>query len=159
MNKNIIIFGIAGIVAILSIGGYFVLSMKANDSNHNTIPVPSPYQNQTEIRIPVSDISTTATFYFYDSNDVSIRYFVVKDSQGNVHVAFDACDVCYEAKKGYKQNDDVMHCINCGKEFPITSIGVENTAGGCWPSYLPIRIDDNTVVIKISDLKAKSYMF
>ena len=83
----------------------------------------------------------------------------MKDKQGNVHVAFDACDVCYEAKKGYRQNGDVMHCINCGKEFSITSIGVENTVGGCWPSFLPMNSDGNDVVIKIADLESKSYMF
>jgi len=55
----------------------------------------------------------------------------VKDKFGTVHVAFDACDVCYEAKKGYKQNGDVMLCLNCGKTFSITSIGIDNTVGGC----------------------------
>jgi uncharacterized membrane protein len=118
-----------------------------------------PNQNQNEIKIPISDISTTVSFYYYDSDSKTIQYFAVKDSQGNMHVAFDACDVCYEAKKGYKQTNDVMTCLNCGKEFPITSIGAENTAGGCWPSYLPMIIDNESVVIKISDLKAKSFMF
>jgi uncharacterized membrane protein len=164
MKKNIMIVGVVGIVAILSISGYYVLFMKGYDSNHNTTPVISPNQNQTEVRIPVSDISSTATFYFYDSNDVSIRYFAVKDSQGNMHVAFDACDVCYEAKKGYKQINDVMHCINCGREFPISSIGTENIAGGyidggCWPSYLPMTIDGDNAVIQIIDLVKKQYMF
>ena len=159
MKKNIMILGVLGIVIILSISGYYIVSMKENNSNRNTTPIPSPNQNQNEIRIPISDIGSTATFYFYDSNDKSIQYFAVKDSLGNVHVAFDACDVCFEAKKGYRQNDNLMTCLNCGQEFPITSIGVENTAGGCWPSYLSIRIDNYTVVINISDLKAKSYMF
>jgi uncharacterized membrane protein len=52
-----------------------------------------------------------------------------------------------------------MQCINCGKTFSITSIGTDNTAGGCWPSYLPMKIDSDNIVIKISDLKEKSYMF
>ena len=158
MKKNIMIVGIIGIVTICSIFGYWVI-INQNDSNDNTIYIPSPNQNQTDIRISISNISTTATFYSYDSNDKSIRYFVVKDSQGNVHVAFDACDVCYEAKKGYRQDDELMTCINCGQKFLIANIGVENKAGGCWPSYLPMVIDNGTVVIKISDLIAKSYMF
>lgn len=159
MKKNIMIFGIIGIVIIISIFGYYMISIKQNDSNNNTTYISSPNQNGTEIRIPISDIGTTATFYYYDYNDKSIQYFAVKDSQGNVHVAFDACDVCYEAKKGYKQNDNVMTCLNCGREFSIASIGVENTDGGCWPSYIPMIIDNDNVVIKISDLIAKSYMF
>lgn len=160
MKKNIMIYGIIGIIIMISIlGGYYIILMKENDSNDNTIHITPPDQNQIEIRIPISDISTNATFYSFDSNNKSIKYFTVKDSMGNVHVAYDACDVCYEAKKGYRQNNNLMTCLNCGLEFPITSIGIENTGGGCWPSYLPMIIDNDTIVISISDLKAKIYMF
>jgi uncharacterized membrane protein len=156
MDKKIMIIGVVAAVAFLSIGGYFALSMKGT-STSNTVPIKPA--TQTEVQIPVSDLSTTATFYSYDSSGVIVRYFAVKDSQGNVHVAFDACDVCYEAKKGYKQNGDVMQCLNCGKTFSITSIGTDNAAGGCWPSYLPMETNGTHIVIKISDLETKSYMF
>lgn len=158
MKKKIVFISIVAIVAILFLAGCTSNPQNNNNSNTNTSN-PPPQQNETEIRIPTSDISTTAKLYSYDSNGVSVRYFAVKDKQGNVHVAFDACDVCYEAKKGYKQNGDLMQCLNCGKTFSITSIGTENTAGGCWPSYLPMNIDGNDVVIKIADLESKSYMF
>jgi uncharacterized membrane protein len=159
MKKKIVLMSIVAIVAILFLAGCTSNSQNNNNSNTNTNSNPAPQQNETEVRIPTSDISTTAKLYSYDSNGVSVRYFAVKDKQGNVHVAFDACDVCYEAKKGYKQNEDVMQCLNCGKTFSITSIGTENTAGGCWPSFLPMNIDGNDVVIKIADLELKSYMF
>ena len=159
MKKKIGLISIAAVVVILFLAGCTSNSQNNDNSNTNTNSNSAPQQNETEVRIPISDISTTAKFYSYDSNGVSVRYFAVKDKQGNVHVAFDACDVCYEAKKGYRQNGDVMHCINCGKEFSITSIGVENTAGGCWPSYLPMKIDGNDALIKIADLESISYMF
>lgn len=128
-------------------------------TNKDTQYDTAPQQNETQVRIPLSDIGTTATFYSYDSNGVTVRYFVVKDPQEAVHVAFDACDVCYEAKKGYKQIGTEMQCLNCGRQFAITSIGTENTAGGCWPSYLNMRIEGNNVLIQIADLEAKSFMF
>ncbi|MCJ7572573.1 MAG: DUF2318 domain-containing protein [Candidatus Thermoplasmatota archaeon] len=157
MKKKIILIGVGTIIAFLCLAGCTSSPQKELDSNTNSNPPPQ--QTDTEIFIPVSNLSTTAKFYSFESEGVTIRYFAVKDASGNVHIAFDACDVCYEAKKGYRQNGDVMHCINCGKEFPITSIGTDNTDGGCWPSYLPMRIDENTVVIKIADLVAKQYMF
>ena len=159
MKKKIGLISIAAVIVILFLAGCTSNSQNNNNSNTNTNSNSAPQQNETEVRIPISDISTTAKFYSYDSNGISVRYFAVKDNQGNVHVAFDACDVCYEAKKGYKQNGDVMQCLNCGKTFSITSIGTENTAGGCWPSFLPMNIDGNDVVIKIADLESKSYMF
>jgi len=159
MKKKMVLISVVTVVVILFLGGCTGTTQNKNNSNTNTDYNSVPQQNETEVRIPISDIITTAKFYSYDSNGVSVRYFAVKDKQGTVHVAFDACDVCYEAKKGYKQNGDVMQCLNCGKTFSITSIGTENTAGGCWPSFLPMNIDGNNVVITIADLEAKSYMF
>ena len=80
-------------------------------------------------------------------------------SDEKVRIAFDACDVCFAEKKGYRQNGDVMVCNNCGKQFHIDGIGTENVQGGCWPSYLPMTSTDGDVRIKISDVVSKKYMF
>ena len=159
MKKKMIVMSIVAVQVILLLAGCTTNTQNNNNSNTNTNSNSELQQNETDVRISISDVSTSAKFYSYDSNGVTVRYFAVKDKQGNVHIAFDACDVCYEAKKGYKQDGDVMQCINCGKTFSITSIGTDNTAGGCWPSFLPMNIDGNDVVIKITDLEAKSYMF
>jgi uncharacterized membrane protein len=159
MKKELVVLGIVAVGAMIFLGGCTSTTQNNDNANKNTNYNTAPQQNETEVRIPLSDIDTTATFYSYDSNGVTVRYFSVKDTQGTVHVAFDACDVCYEAKKGYKQNGQEMQCLNCGKQFAITSIGTENTAGGCWPSYLNMKIDGNDVVIKIADLEAKVFMF
>jgi hypothetical protein len=50
-------------------------------------------------------------------------------------------------------------CINCGNKYPTDGIGTENKQGGCWPSYVPMKVEDGKVIIKASDLKAKAYMF
>jgi uncharacterized membrane protein len=159
-NQKIIVATSLSIIAVLSL--VIVISMPGNpnDQNQNSeIATPSDVISQTEVSIPLSEISSNAKFYSYDSNGIEIRYFAVEGSDGNVHVAFDACDVCYDAKKGYRQNGDVMHCINCGKEFSINSIGTDNIAGGCWPSYLPMDIIGDDIVIQKSDLDEKAYMF
>jgi len=107
----------------------------------------------------LSEISDNAEFYNYNADGVIIRYFAVKGSDGDVHVAFNACDICYDRKKGYRQVGEVMQCINCGNEYIIAGLGTENIQGGCWPSYLPVNIDEDNVVIAISDLENKRYMF
>jgi len=157
MKKKIVIIGAFVTIAIIFLSG--CTSSPQNGSNSNSNFNTPSLQTQTEIFIKLANLSTKAKFYSFNSNGTNIRYFAVQDSSGNVHIAFDACDVCYEAKKGYQQNGEMMQCKNCGKEFAITGIGVENTGGGCWPSYLPMRIENDTVVIKISDLEEKSYMF
>jgi len=147
---------------VICLAVYFVtIQNPANENNIKTVNTDQSQliQTDTEIKIPMSSIDSDADFYTYDSDGVEISYFTVKGSDEKIHVAFDACDVCYNAKKGYRQNGDVMHCINCGKEYSINSLGTENTAGGCWPSYLPMNIDGDYVVIQISDLKNKINMF
>jgi uncharacterized membrane protein len=159
MKKKIVVLGIVALGVMIYLGGCTSTTQNNENTNTKNTNNSAPQQNETEVRIPLSDIDTTASFYSYDSDGVTVRYFAVKDAQGAVHVAFDACDVCYEAKKGYKQVGVQMQCLNCGKQFAITSIGTENTAGGCWPSYLDMKIDGNDMVIKIADLEAKSFMF
>ena len=157
---------IVGITIIIVIIGIVIISLSIllnnidiDNSNLYEPAEKSIDYSQTEIIIPVSDLTKDVKFYSYDFENVEIRYFALIGNDGEVHVAFDACDVCYDAKKGYRQNDDLMHCINCGREFSINSIGVDNTAGGCWPSYLPIKIENENIIINKSDLEDKKYMF
>lgn len=161
-NKKLKIM-IVTVIAIVALCGVVYISMINNEDVVNTPKKeesqPPPPQTASEVKIPISEISNDADFYTYDADGVEIRYFTVIGSDDEIHVGIDGCDVCYGAKKGYTQIDDVMHCINCGREFPINSIGSENTAGGCWPSYIPVNIDDENVVVKISDLETKRFMF
>ena len=111
------------------------------------------------IKIPISDISTTIKYYTFSDGGVNVRYFVVKGSDGNVHTAFDACEVCYKAKKGYSQIGDSVKCNNCGLTFKINGLGTQNKGKGCWPGYLPHEVKGTDILIKESDLKKGKYMF
>lgn len=120
---------------------------------------PPPNQTTTEIKIPVSSVGQSASYYTYDSSGVTVRFFAVKDPGGAVHLAADACDVCFRAKKGYSQEGDMMKCNNCGRTFAISNLGETNSGGGCWPSYLPMKVADGQVIVGKSDLDAKRSLF
>jgi uncharacterized membrane protein len=125
----------------------------------NSGQLSSSGSEEKVVRIGISDIGTSARWYTYDSSGVKIKYFLVKGNDGKIHLAADACDICYAAKRGYKQTGNFMTCNNCGNTFAVNGIGSENLSGGCWPSYIPMQIDGSYTVIKISDLNAKRYMF
>ncbi len=73
-----------------------------------------------------------ARFYRYTSADGrDIRFFVLKSADGVIRAAFDTCDVCYRARKGYRQVWDTMVCNNCGQTF--RSVDVNALQGGCNP--------------------------
>ena len=106
------------------------------------------------VNIPLSEVTSNAKWYGYDLGGEKIRFFVVKTSDGSIKTAFDACDVCYRYKKGYRQEGDYMVCNNCGNRYPMVGLGTENkNPGGCWPGYLPNIIKEGNILIKKSDLE------
>lgn len=99
-----------------------------------------------------------ARFYQYQSDKgTTIRYFIVKSSDGVIRAAFDACDVCWKANKGYQQKDDLMICRNCGRKFP--TVRINEVSGGCNPAPLAREIRGDIVTIREKDLKAGAQYF
>lgn len=145
------------VIALIFSGVFYVLTSNNESKNKNVTREIVP--SDDTIQIPLGDISNEADFYSYDSDGIEIEFFTIKRTDNQVHVALNACDLCYHAKKGYVQTEDVMQCINCGLTYPINGIGTTNTEGGCWPSYVPINIDGDNVVIEKSDLDSKKFMF
>jgi uncharacterized membrane protein len=98
-----------------------------------------------------------ARHFAYDSGDgVSIRYFVLKSSDGIHRAAFDACDVCWPAGKGYFQDGDHMVCRNCGRRF--ASVRINEVKGGCNPAPLKRALVDGKLVINVNDImRGRSY--
>jgi uncharacterized membrane protein len=95
-------------------------------------------------------IGGQAQFFEYKAGDITIKYFIVKSADGVIRAAFNACDVCWPAGKGYRQEGDEMVCNNCGRHFKTTMIG--EVHGGCNPAPLNQRIGNNTVSIAVKDL-------
>jgi uncharacterized membrane protein len=89
-------------------------------------------------------------FQFSPSANQKIRFFVVKSTDGVIRAAFDACDVCWRAKKGYVQQGNEMVCVNCGLKFRTDKVNV--VTGGCNPSALNRTIKDGKVIITQQDV-------
>lgn len=147
------------IVAVIVLG--FVL-FKGNITG-NTVVASSPeaiIDEREAIKIPLSSISNKAKFHSYDASGVDVEYFVVEADDGSIKTAFNACDVCYRAKKGYSQKGGDMVCNNCGNHYAISDLGTKNLkGGGCWPGYLPSKVEGEYLVIQKSDLEAGKYRF
>jgi hypothetical protein len=84
----------------------------------------------------------------------SINFFAIKSSDGVIRAAFDACDVCFGARKGYHQEGDVMVCNNCGQRF--ASDKINEVKGGCNPAPVTRAIQGENLVIKLADLQREN---
>ncbi len=89
--------------------------------------------------------------------NLTIRYFILKSSDGVIRAAFDACDVCWAEGKGYFQKNAFMVCRNCGRRF--SSIRINEVQGGCNPAPLRREVRGDKVVIKVKDLLAGAQYF
>lgn len=105
------------------------------------------------VQIDINSVSDgEAHFYHMNVDGKDIKFFVVKAKDGVIRAAFDACDVCFPQKKGYRQEGDNMVCNNCGQQFNTAQIN--EVRGGCNPSPLERTESNGKVVIKVSDIQS-----
>ena len=148
---------IACVCAILVAGGaltFYGLSGKTTVAN--TVPTAMT-ANASVITYPVSLFGDNKARHFeYKYNDIKIRYFILKSSDGIIRAAFDACDVCWPAGKGYYQEGDYMVCRNCGRRF--ASVLVNEVKGGCNPAPLNRGVTGDKLLINVNDIvEGKQY--
>lgn len=160
-RRMILTAGVSAIVMLLAgIGIYYLMTGNRDNPGYNIGEELKPTPDSTTILVPSSEVTTTAKFYNHNSGGTTVRFFLVKDSESRPQLAMDASDACYKAKKGFRQtNACCMGCNNCGKVIHINNLGTPNTGGGCWPSVIPIKVENGSVVINKSDLDAKAYLF
>jgi uncharacterized membrane protein len=153
-KKSIIKWSALTVAAlILGVGVAFAFNIPGLGKSEKAKPVDGA------IIIPISKVSDgKAHFYRIDDGGKDIGFFVIKGSDGVLHTAFDACDVCFHEKKGYVQDGDFMICKNCNKKFAVVRIG-PHAIGGCNPSYLPHKQSAGNVIISVNDLKTGARFF
>jgi uncharacterized membrane protein len=140
----------AAAVVLLATGaaGYFLAVPKSS------LPVATGVAATGDVvAIPVATFDDGKARYFeHRHGDLTIRYFALKSADGVIRAAFDACDVCWRAGKGYAQDGDYMVCRNCGMRFHSTK--VNEVKGGCNPAPLERRVENGKLLIRTSDIAA-----
>jgi uncharacterized membrane protein len=106
----------------------------------------------TELSFDLATFDDSAPKYYSHktSSGKQVKFFVLKSSDGVVRAAFDACDVCYQSKKGYRQEGNFMVCNNCGQRFVSTKIN--EIRGGCNPAPLERTVTGDKLVIAVADI-------
>lgn len=126
-------------------------------------PSPAPPARALEaqagvFKIPLSEVTTTASYYSTNAGGTSVRFFAVRDASGAAHVALDACNTC-SGGYGYTQVGDQMRCGKCGQQFPVASLTEMGQRGGCHPVSLGSRREGDTIVVASSEVAAGARFF
>ncbi len=111
-----------------------------------------------EVSIPVSELNDKARFYEYKTaSGKSVRFFAMRSSDGVYRAALNACDVCFAAKQGYRQEGDDMVCNKCGNHFH--SAQINEVSGGCNPIGLGRKVEGQSLRISARELEAGASYF
>ena len=142
---------VAIVCSVLIVGGGIYY---AGYDRSETAPVAASFtseNNASQISLPASLFEDGKARHFqHVAGEFNIKYFVLKSSDGIIRAAFDACDVCWPAGKGYYQEGDYMVCRNCGRKF--ASVLVNEVKGGCNPAPLNRKLENGKVVIEVNDI-------
>jgi len=149
------------VVAVVVIGGlaFYLFQTDFDSKPQARTPSIQPEVSATEVSFPLQAFADGQAQYFQypTSNGVTVRFFILRSSDGVVRAAYDACDVCWREGKGYYQDGDFMVCRNCGQRF--ASVKVNEIKGGCNPAPLDRTVVGDKLVIKIADIVQGSQYF
>jgi len=145
-------------LVVLLIGGAVWMTQGKGPRTEPVAASSSSSTDATAVTMPASLFADGKARHFeHIDGDLNIRYFVIKSSDGVIRAAYDACDVCWPAGKGYFQEGDFMVCRNCGRRF--ASVLVNEVQGGCNPAPLNRQVLDGKVVIQVADILAGRQYF
>ncbi len=106
------------------------------------------------VLLPEKNVSEKASYYFIkidrDGKTKDVVFFAVRDGNGAVHLALDACEACWKEGKGYTQDGKFFRCNNCDMLFNVARIGTKK--GGCNPHPVSFSLLDGSIVIPLEDL-------
>ena len=153
-NRLPLMVGVIGAVVIVAAAVFFLNS--SNSVQTTTAAAPSA-AGSTTVAFPLNLFEDGKARHFeHTDGKFTIRYFILKSSDGVLRAAFDACDVCWPAGKGYYQEGDNMVCRNCGRRF--ASVRVNEVKGGCNPAPLNRNVENGKLIIQVKDiLDGKQY--
>jgi uncharacterized membrane protein len=149
---------VAVVCAVVIVGGGLLYIIYNPSGSAPVEATASPAAGTlTQATFPASLFEDGKARHFqHVDNGFTIKFFILKSSDDVIRAAFDACDVCWPAGKGYYQEGDSMVCRNCGRRF--ASVLVNEVKGGCNPAPLTRNVENGKVIIQVKDiLQGKQY--
>jgi uncharacterized membrane protein len=148
-RKHIIAAAI--VFTLAAAGSIYFFSQKGTEASP-VAQITAAKASASEVSYPVAlfDDGQAHFFEYKTTEGMNIRYFILKSSDGVIRAAFDACDVCWPAGKGYYEDGDYMVCRNCGSRF--ASVRVNEVKGGCNPAPLRRAMVNDKLVISVDDI-------
>ena len=104
-TKPYIAIIICAIIVIAVAWYYFFSNNNFQNLTQASEKGPQVASQAEEVRYPLTTFNDGKARHYQHAagNGITVKYFILKSSDGVVRAAFDACDVCWPAGKGYYQ--------------------------------------------------------
>ncbi|MDR1028263.1 MAG: Fe-S-containing protein [Clostridiales Family XIII bacterium] len=132
-------------------------AVKAYDEREVTLSPAEPMTIEGgRITIPIENVEDghLHRFAYMSSEQVEIRFIVIKKNASAWGVGLDACDIC--GATGYYERDDEVICKLCDVVMNKSTIGFK---GGCNPVPLAYTVADGDMVVLTQDLENEQSRF
>jgi hypothetical protein len=148
-------FALVTALACLSV--FSLTALKGWTVRTVSLSPPEPYHLENgEISIALDQVSDGRLhrFAWTASEDVEVRFIVLKKNESSYGVGLDACDIC--GATGYYQRGGDVICMLCDVVMNKNTIGFK---GGCNPVPLPYVISGGTMAVQCEDLESERGRF
>ncbi len=105
-----------------------------------------------QVRIDVGDLAPTEVrFYrFLNPGNQEVRFFVGRDPEGHVQVAFDASESHAKLGRGFRHEGEWVVDNKCDSAFKLS--GLNEGGGGCKPVPLQHRLVGDQLLLTEADI-------
>jgi uncharacterized membrane protein len=109
---------------------------------------------QGQVHLEVGDLEAgDVRFYrFLNSGNQEIKFFIARDRNSDLQIAFDANEICFKKGRGYTAQGEWLVCNWCDKSFRLAEVNAGG--GGCRPVPLAHTVEGDTVVLEETDILA-----
>ena len=107
---------------------------------------------QSRVVIDLSDFGSNEVrfFRFLNRGSQEVRFFVGKDAQGGIQVAFDASENDFKMNRGFRAQDGWVVNNKCDSSFHLAEINAQPS--GCAPVPVKFTKDGDRLVLAEADL-------
>ena len=104
------------------------------------------------VRISLAELGREQVrfFRFLNAGNQEVKFFVGRDGQDEIQVAFDANELCYKLKRGYRHDGSWMVCNKCDRSFRLDQINAGG--GGCNAVPVVHRVQGTELLLAENDL-------
>ena len=150
MKKSMILWGAALMTALLLSG---CGADKTAQPAAQTTQQADTQSAANDWTIPLRELSAEPAFFDRMQDGVTMQLIALVDADGQVHVAYNTCQVCAGSPYAYFDYENgKLVCQNCGNAFDVSSVGA--AAGGCNPMpAADYRVEGDMLVISETELE------